>query len=139
MDKCNSYCVEEKFRRNDWNDVIIVKVGKCNGTRERDECSCGGDPTKCDFYPEKRELASHDVDTKDLIEALRLCVKYNKPYDALANCERAAERLEQLDNENSKLFEQLHDSYTEHLLCIVIPKLEEEIKSLKDTVKKLKR
>lgn len=26
----------------------------CNGTRERDECFCGGNPAKCDFYPEKR-------------------------------------------------------------------------------------
>ena len=28
--------------------------GECWGTRERDKCSCGGDETKCDFYPEKR-------------------------------------------------------------------------------------
>lgn len=31
--------------------------GICNGTRERDTCKCKGDPTKCDFYPEKRESA----------------------------------------------------------------------------------
>lgn len=30
----------------------------CNGTRERDECFCGGDPSKCDFYPKKREVAN---------------------------------------------------------------------------------
>ena len=29
-------------------------VGVCYGTKERDECSCGGDECKCDFYPEKR-------------------------------------------------------------------------------------
>ena len=29
-------------------------VGKCLGTKELDECSCNGDTTKCDFYPEKR-------------------------------------------------------------------------------------
>ena len=31
--------------------------GECWGTRERDVCSCGGDETKCDFYPEKRVAA----------------------------------------------------------------------------------
>ena len=28
---------------------------QCLGTRELDECSCGGDTNKCNFYPEKRE------------------------------------------------------------------------------------
>ena len=27
----------------------------CMGTRERDRCDCGGDQSKCDFYPEIRE------------------------------------------------------------------------------------
>lgn len=27
----------------------------CNGTKEREECSCGGDVTKCNFYLEKRK------------------------------------------------------------------------------------
>lgn len=31
-----------------------IKVGECWGTKEREECSCGGDTSKCDFYPEKR-------------------------------------------------------------------------------------
>lgn len=26
----------------------------CMGTKECDPCSCGGDMSKCDFYPEKR-------------------------------------------------------------------------------------
>lgn len=29
-------------------------VGVCWGTKECDECSCGGDEEECDFYPEKR-------------------------------------------------------------------------------------
>lgn len=32
-------------------------IGICNGTKERDRCRCGGNPVKCDFYPEKREKA----------------------------------------------------------------------------------
>lgn len=27
----------------------------CNGTKEREECSCDGDESKCNFYPEKRK------------------------------------------------------------------------------------
>jgi hypothetical protein len=27
---------------------------ECWGTREREWCKCGGDESKCDFYPEKR-------------------------------------------------------------------------------------
>lgn len=27
--------------------------GRCNGTKERDECACGGNVALCDFYPEK--------------------------------------------------------------------------------------
>ena len=34
---------------------IDTYVQICNGTKEREECSCGGDVTKCNFYPEKRE------------------------------------------------------------------------------------
>ena len=31
--------------------------GYCNGTRDRDACSCGGDERYCSFYPEKRRAA----------------------------------------------------------------------------------
>ena len=33
---------------------IEYKEGICWGTRECETCKCGGDPNKCDFYPEKR-------------------------------------------------------------------------------------
>jgi hypothetical protein len=36
-----------------------VEVGVCWGTKETDECSCGGDRTKCDFYPEIRKKAKN--------------------------------------------------------------------------------
>lgn len=58
MKKCDCYCVEEQIIG--WHtpvDPKITTVYKCNGTRERDTCSCGGDRTKCDFYPEVREKA----------------------------------------------------------------------------------
>jgi hypothetical protein len=28
----------------------------CYGTREMEECTCGGDVSRCDFYPEKRDV-----------------------------------------------------------------------------------
>lgn len=43
-----------------------VEYGKpvCWGTKEREECSCGGDESKCNFYPNKHvkaEKASTDI------------------------------------------------------------------------------
>ena len=29
--------------------------GVCYGTKECEPCSCGGDESKCNFYPEKRK------------------------------------------------------------------------------------
>lgn len=31
---------------------------ECTGTKELDKCNCGGNPTKCDFYPEVRKRAA---------------------------------------------------------------------------------
>ena len=47
MDKCNCYHVN--YNRPE-----------CWGTKEVDECYCGGDETKCDFYPEVREKAKKE-------------------------------------------------------------------------------
>lgn len=58
MKKCDCYRESKRF---EYNPIIMKGVmnpySYCNGTRERDECSCGGDRTKCDFYPEVREEA----------------------------------------------------------------------------------
>ena len=32
----------------------IAEIQRCSGTKEVDLCNCGGDRSKCDFYPEKR-------------------------------------------------------------------------------------
>lgn len=44
MGKCVSY-VESR-----WSD----EFGCCMGTKEMETCSCQGDETRCNFYPEKR-------------------------------------------------------------------------------------
>ena len=56
MNKCTCYCTGERTLYNYMGFKTYTEpYGYCNGTRERDECSCGGDLTKCDFYPEVRE------------------------------------------------------------------------------------
>lgn len=55
---CDCYSIERKCYflktisgqsvRNDYT------IGVCNGTREREQCKCGGDTKKCDFYEEVR-------------------------------------------------------------------------------------
>ena len=53
MSKCNSY--HESYQCIDFTRGMCKVRSECWGTRERDECSCGGDTEKCDFYPEKRK------------------------------------------------------------------------------------
>lgn len=66
MSKCDCYCerVESEPRYSPYTGEYInsvdVKYGYCNGTKERDKCSCGGNRTKCDFYPEIREKAMRE-------------------------------------------------------------------------------
>ena len=53
MKKCN--CWELTHRReygDGFNYVVPIQI--CNSTKEHEECSCNGDPTKCDFYPKYR-------------------------------------------------------------------------------------
>lgn len=55
MEKYN--CWEEKeIIMGYYLDYPVKKVKQiCNGTKECEECSCNGDVSKCDFYPEKRK------------------------------------------------------------------------------------
>ena len=62
MKKCHYYHTQTKTRYtyNQWTGQPIahnIEVGICWGTKECDECSCEGDETKCDFYPEVIEKA----------------------------------------------------------------------------------
>lgn len=63
MKKCDCY-IEQKTVYNWPYNYTPVIVSKCDGTRERDECSCGGDRTKCDFYPEVRAKALKEQEPK---------------------------------------------------------------------------
>ena len=39
---------------------------RCLGTKEVDRCNCGGDKSKCDFYPEKRKVAEKKMNTAEM-------------------------------------------------------------------------
>ena len=43
-----------------------MKYGVCLGTKEIDRCNCGGDESKCDFYPEKRKAAEKKMNTAEM-------------------------------------------------------------------------
>lgn len=63
--KCDCYHTQQKTRYtyNQFTGSPIphdIEVGVCWGTRETDECSCGGDATKCDFYLEVRKKAKKE-------------------------------------------------------------------------------
>ena len=51
---CNCWEQRAKYVIGD-NYSYAQAVGICNGTKERKECTCDGDTTKCNFYPEKRK------------------------------------------------------------------------------------
>ena len=60
MSKCDCYHTEPKTRYT-YHPITgspighNIEVGVCWGTRECEECSCGGEESKCDFYPEVRK------------------------------------------------------------------------------------
>lgn len=42
-------------RTGKYKEYIDEEVARCQGTKERDICTCGGETTKCDFYDYVRE------------------------------------------------------------------------------------
>ena len=67
MKKCDCYRegikAEPRYSQytRDYVGSVDVKYEYCAGTKEQDECSCGGDRTKCDFYPDIREKAIEET------------------------------------------------------------------------------
>ena len=61
MGQCNCYNVRiDRIYGNE------TKYGVCLGTKEVDRCNCGGDESKCDFYPEKRKAAEKMLNTAEM-------------------------------------------------------------------------
>ena len=53
MERCECY---------DSRNVYSV----CLGAKELERCYCGGDKSKCDFYPEKRKAAEKPMNTAEM-------------------------------------------------------------------------
>ena len=61
MGQCNCYNVRiDRIYGNE------TKYGVCLGTKEVDRCNCGGDESKCNFYPEKRKAAEKPMNTAEM-------------------------------------------------------------------------
>ena len=61
MGQCDCYNVRiDRIYGNE------MKYGVCLGTKEIDRCNCGGDKSKCDFYPEKRKAAEKKMNTAEM-------------------------------------------------------------------------
>ena len=61
MGQCDCYNVRiDRIYGNE------MKYGVCLGTKEIDRCDCGGDESKCDFYPEKRKVAQKTLNTAEM-------------------------------------------------------------------------
>ena len=58
MSVCLCYHDEQNF---------LHERGVCYGTKEKEPCSCGGNPVKCDFYEEVREKYIHRTNYDRLI------------------------------------------------------------------------
>jgi hypothetical protein len=66
MKKCDCYHLQPKLRYT-YHPLSgrpiphNIDVGVCWGTKETEECNCGGDRTKCDFYPDVRKKAKKEL------------------------------------------------------------------------------
>ena len=80
MNKCDYY--NEQTKIIGWlgpDEVIRKTVYVCNGTREQDVCSCGGDRTKCDFYPEVRQKENKPMKAKLVVEGKEFPIEILDP------------------------------------------------------------
>lgn len=68
MKKCDCWYRETYEKWDVWRQLHLpAERHVCNGTKEREECSCGGDESKCDFYPEKRKGRCDAYERRDNI------------------------------------------------------------------------
>lgn len=66
MEICTCYHAERNF---------IGKIGVCWGTKECEACSCGGDESKCDFYPDKRKRKEIEMDRDNVLKSIGACCR----------------------------------------------------------------
>ena len=118
-----TFCRKECDCYRQYIDSLGKSFGRCLGTKEIEPCNCGGDESKCDFYPERRKMSKkpsfYDI-IQELIEenfeltirrgfvfedTVRLSVRDNKSERVIEGC---------LRQENSPSF-----NYEEALLELI--------------------
>ena len=77
MNKCDCYHTEirRRYTYNQFTGAPIghdIEIGVCWGTKECEQCSCGGDTCKCDFYPEVRNKGRKSKKTKEAVMKTRI-------------------------------------------------------------------
>ena len=82
MKKCDSYHLQPKIRYT--YDPLTgspiahdIKVGVCWGTKECEECNCGGYMTQCDFYPEVRKRGRDSIKIEDAIQHFKYGISHD--------------------------------------------------------------
>ena len=63
MERCDCYETRTETA-GPWKNNYLY--GVCLGTREVEMCNCGGDESKCTFYPEKRKAAEKKMNTAEM-------------------------------------------------------------------------
>ena len=64
-----TFCRKECDCYRQYIDRLGKSFGRCLGTKEIEQCDCGGDESKCDFYPE-RSKKSKKPSFYDIIQEL---------------------------------------------------------------------
>ena len=100
--KCDCYKTIERLHYTPfYTQAYYETVGICNGTKEREECSCGGDRTKCNFYPEIREKAKKNVYIQDAINHFKYGISHDIFSESVTTyAKTAVEALEKQLREN---------------------------------------
>lgn len=71
MNKCDCYDAKDVLLPDKHTGRLIrQRIEHCLGTKERKFCSCGGDRTKCDFYPKVKKEALTIKDYAHMPEVL---------------------------------------------------------------------
>ena len=91
MEKCSCYHTRNKIEYKlkshtpiselfnpTFHEEIKKEVGVCFGTKECEECSCDGDRSRCNFYPEvklkvQKEEIENSLDYK-ITQAIKLLI-----------------------------------------------------------------
>ena len=108
MNKCDHYMIAARYRYWRLDGLPIDKsVGICRGTKNMEECSCGGDRRKCDFYPEIREMAKNKISIDDAIAYYKHgidCDIFSEPVTSYARMAvEALERMKEIEKKRYKI------------------------------------